>query len=154
MSIATVVTRGFGLAVGTAFIPTLGFSSGVYVPPVEPPGEPQTVGAYHFDVVAPWKGWPELPPVPVKAAAPPPDPRMKDPVFRERMKNLVKANETRAENKRAAANAETERNNALRLAQIALRDAQKKAHLEDRMLTIQAKQELLKRAKRRWTRGD
>jgi hypothetical protein len=85
---------------------------------------------------------------------PPPDPRMKDPVYARNYKNLEKARAAIAEKKVMAANAETERNNALRLAQIAQREAQKRAHLDDRMLTIQAKQELLKRAKRRWTRGD
>ena len=142
MSIATVVTRGFGLAVGTAFIPTLGFSSVVYVPPVEPPGEPQTVGAYHFDVVAPWKGWPELPPTrrAEQPPPPPPDPRMKDPVHRKRMESLGKANEARVEKKLQAINAQAE-----------ARDRLKREHLEDRVLTIQAKQELMRRAKKRWT---
>jgi hypothetical protein len=154
MSVSTVVTRGFGLAVGTAFIPTLGFASGEVVEPPPAPVESHTFGAYHVDPIKPWKGWPALPPPPARVPEPPPDPRMKDPVYARNYKNLEKARAAIAEKKVMAANAETERNNALRLAQIAQREAQKRAHLDDRMLTIQAKQELLKRAKRRWTRGD
>jgi hypothetical protein len=154
MSVSTVVTRGFGLAVGTAFIPTLGFGSGEVVEPPPAPVEPHVFGAYHVDPIKPWKGWPALPPPPARVPEPPPDPRMKDPVYARNYKNLEKARAAIAEKKVMAANAETERNNALRLAQIAQREAAKRAHLDDRMLTIAAKQELLKRAKRRWTRGD